>query len=395
MTGYIKTRGTFELYRSYPAISWDLPVASYQAATGTVVLQGMVPAAVKDMWLLLDGSIWTIERVEPSAGLTTLTIAPGIDAFDRPLLYPEAVPETAGGFIAMALLQEYRDQPDSDFSLPYLQVRCSDNAPFVRPEVSDAGLFSLPEYIRSVHDITQVRLFTSGYTLHAEIFPASLKTHTVLMDGTVSLQQQTYSRQFTAKVTVVQSTGATNFYVDANGAVSAQPPADRPKGEWRVVEARDNVEALEAAQQVFSENIAANKIAFSSPERYGLGDIIRTRLDGMAAELKITAIQKTSSDSRWHYECGELQTSLSERLRAAESIESLGGVSASGGSVKGNLGVKGRLSAGGGMDVVGPLRAEGDLNVNGILALSEEVYGYILPTTNLKDGRLFFLLEDD
>lgn len=388
MTGYIKTRDTFELYRSYPAVSWDLPVASYQAATGTVVLRGMVPAAAKDMWLLFDGLIWTIDRVEPQGGVTTLTIAPGIDAFDRPLLYPAAVPETVGGFIALALLQEYRDQPDSAFALPYLHVSRSDVAPYIKPEVSDAGLYSLPDYVRSVQDTTRVDLSVAGNTMLVHIVPAQLNIHPALMDGATQVLQQTYSRQFVSKVTVVQSTGATDFYVDSSGAAGTEPPSARPNGEWRVVEARDNVEALEAAKEVFAENVAANKISFVSPERYGLGDIIRTRLDGMAAELKITAIRKTSSDSRWQYECGELKTSLSERLRAAESIEALGGVPVSGGAVKGNLGVKGHLSAGYGMDVVGTLYADGQI------ILSEENYGYELPNTDLKDGRLFFLLEE-
>lgn len=381
MTGYIKTRDAFELYRSYDAISWDLPVASYQAATGNVVLRGAVPAAAKDMWLLLDGSIWTIQRVEPKNGLTTLTIAPAIDAFDRPLLMQPAA-ETVDLFIARALEAEFQLQPDAEFALPYLQIGVSGAAPFIKPEVSDAGLYSLPDYVRSVQDSVRVDFAVSGAAMLVNVAPALLTTHSVIMDGVTELKQQTYSRQFTAKVTVVQGTGSTVYYVDADGAISSDPPANRPKGEWRVIEARDNMNAMDAAKEVFAENVAANKIAFASPDRYSLGDIIRTRLDGAAAALKVTAIRKTSSDSRWLYECGELPTSLSERLKAAESIEALGGIPVSGGAVKGNLGVRGRLTADGGMYV-------GDA-----LVLSSASYGYELPVTDLQEGRLFFLLEE-
>lgn len=381
MTGYIKTRETFELYSSYDAISWDLPVASYQAATGNVVLRGSVPAAAKDMWLLLSGSIWTIQRVEPNNGLTTLTIAPAIDAFNRPLLM-QAAAETVELFIAQTLENEFRMQPDTEFALPYLQISAGGTTPFVRPETSDAGLYSLPDYVRSVQDSVRADFTVSGAAMLVTVAPAALQTHAVLMDGATELKQQTYSRQFTAKVTVVQGAGSTVYYVDADGAISSAPPANRPKGEWRVVEARDNMEAVEAAKDVFAENVAANKIAFASPERYDLGDIIRTRLDGASAALKVTAIRKTSSDSRWLYECGELPTSLSERLKAAESIEALGGLPVSGGAVKGNLGVRGRLTA------------DGGLHVGDALVLSSSSYGYELPVTDLQEGRLFFLLEE-
>lgn len=389
MYAYIKTRDSFSFYRSYPAISWDLPVASYQAATGSVVLRGQVPEAAKDMWLLFGGEIWTIDRVEPKAGLTTLTIEPAIDGFDRPLKLPSILPQTVGELIRTALIEEFRDQEDEVFALPYLRVSQSDNSPLVMSEVSDAGLFSLPVYIRSVQDLVRVSVYESAHALTVAITPADLQTHSITMDGDAELLQQTYSRQFTAKVTVVQSGSSTDFYTDRDGVISEEPPADRPRGEWRVVEARDNMEPIEAAREVFSGNVAANKIAFASKTQFSLGDIVKTRLEGQAASLKITSIRKMSSDNRLHYECGELQTSLSERLRAAESIETLGGVPASGGRVKGNLGVKGRLSAGDGVDVDGSLRA------NGLLILSDKNYGFELPTTNLEEGRLFFLIEGD
>ena len=389
MHGYIKTRSDFTLYAYRPAISWDLPVASRKAATGSVVLVGTLPPAVKDMWLVFDEMIWTIERVEPSNGQTTLTIAPAIMAFDRPLAYPAAVPETSGGLIAMALLQEWRDQSDEAYRMPYLSVYRTSEAPLMRPETTDAGLYSLPAYVLSLQDRLQVGFTIYGSQLLVGIDPIAPAEHVIFMEGATELLQQTYSRQAISKVTVVQSNASTDYYMDADGAISAAKPKNRMSGEWQVIEARDNIDPLEAAKEVFDQNVAANKISFASPQRFNLGDIVRTRLDGMAAELEITAIRKTSADSRWHYECGELQTSLSERLAAAESIEALGGISASGGSVKGNLGVKGRLSAGGGMDVIGPLHADGSL------ILSEESYGFELPTTNLEDGRLFFLLEPE
>ena len=180
----------------------------------------------------------------------------------------------------------------------------------------------------------------------------------------------------------MQSTGSTDFYVDAAGAVSTSPPSPRLAGEWRVVETRDNKPALEAAQEVFSQNVAANKIAFSAAARYELGDVIKTRLGEQPASVKITAVRQRSTDRRYYYECGELATSLSERLAASENIEALGGLSSKGGRVDGNLGVAGAATV------------DGVLTTNGLILLSSATYGTKLPTTDLVDGRFFVLLED-
>lgn len=382
MEVYVYSRSSFSFLARAAASSWDFPLASYQAASGSVVVAGELSPDYKDNWLLAGGEVWIIDRVEPKAGTTTITIAPGIDAFNRPIFLPSPVPSTIGSLILQALQDNFQSPSDAVYAMPYLDLASTATAPTVRPTVSESGLWSLPDYIRAVQDAVSVRLRVRGDLLRVEVAPASAAVHTALMGSTAELLQQTYSRQFTAKVTVVQSTGSTDFYVNDAGAVSASPPSPRLAGEWRVVEARDNKPALEAAQEVFSQNVAANKIAFSAAARYELGDVIKTRLGDQPASVKITAVRQRSTDRRYYYECGELATSLSERLKAAGSIEALGGLPASGGAVKGNLGVRGRLTA------------DGGLHVGDALVLSSASYGYELPVTDLQEGRLFFLLEE-
>ena len=392
MEVYVYSRQSFSYLARATASSWDFPLESYQAASGSVVVAGLLSPDYKDNWLLAGGEAWIIDRVEPADGMTTVTIAPGIDAFDRPLIYAGTGHESTGEFLLQAF-ELFRDPGDPVYSMSYLDLINTDASPFVRPQCSDAGLWTLPDYIRSRQDKTTVRLRVSGKRLRVEIAPTEPQTHAITMDGVTELLQRTYSRQFTAKVTVVQSTGQSTYYVDAAGAVSATAPSPRLAGEWRVVEARDNKDALEAAQEVFSENVAANKISFAAATRYNLGDAIRTRLDGQAATVKITAVRLSSGDSRYVYDCGELATSLSERLAASESIEALGGVSNKGGSVDGNLGIAGALTAGDGLTVGGGATVSGGLAAKGKVVLDAGAYGTELPTTDLEDGRLFILLE--
>lgn len=383
---YVYSRSSFSYLARATATSWDLPLASYQAASGSVVAAGLLSPDYKDNWLIAGGEVWIIDRVEPADGMTTLTIAPGIDAFDRPLIYAGTAHASTGDFLLRAF-ELFKAPGDPVYEMSYLGLANTDDSPFLPPDCSEAGLWSLPDYIRSCRDSTAVRLRVNRNRLQVDITPAAPAIHAVIMSGAVELLQRTYSRQFTAKVTVVQSTGQSTYYVDAFGAVSAAAPSPRLFGEWQVVEARDNKDALEAALEVFNKNVAANKISFAAADRYELGDTIRTRLDGQAAAVKITAVRINSSDSRYVYECGELPTSLSERLAASESIKAIGGISNKGGGIDGNLGVAGALTAGDGLTV------DGGLTANGKIILDESSYGPNLPTTDLAEGRLFILLE--
>lgn len=394
MEVYVYSRSSFSFLARAAASSWDLPLASYQAASGSVVVAGELSPDYKDNWLLAGGEVWIIDRVEPKSGVTTITITPGIDAFDRPIFLPSPLPTTVGGLILQALQDNFQRPADPVYGMPYLELASTAAAPAVLPTLSEAGLWALPDYIRAVQDAAHVRLRVRGNFLRVEVSPAAPTVRTVFMNGDAELLQQTYSRQFTAKVTVVQSTGASDYYVDAAGTVSATPPEPRLAGEWRVVETRDNKPALEAAQEVFAENVAANKIAFSAAARYHLGDIVRTRLGDQPASVKVTAVRQRSTDRRYYYECGELATSLSERLAASESIAALGGVSSRGGSVDGNLGILGAVSAEGGLTVSGGAAISGSLTARGMIILGPDVVGTELPTTDLVDGRFFVLLEE-
>lgn len=392
MEGYIYSRSSFSLLLRAIATAWDLPLEGYQAVSGTVTMIGELPESIKDSWLIFDG-IWLIDRVEPGGGMTTLTVLPGIDAFNRPVLFPASPPDSVGGLIAQTLQKHFQSPSDSVYAMPYIDLVNTDSTPLVVPELSEAGLWTLSGYIRSAQDMVRVRLAVAGRLLRVQIEHAEPEMHKVTMDGATELLQQTYSREFTAKVTVVQGAAVTDFYVDENGVAGLVPPSPRLAGEWQVIEARDNKDPLEAAQEAFSKNVAANKVSFAAPARYQLGDTIRTRLGGRQADLKITAVRKASSDSRYVYSCGELRTSLSERLKASESISALGGISDKGGSVDGNLGIKGRLVAGDGMTVIGETSVAG-LRTGGVIGLSAESYGTSLPTDNLFEGRFFILLED-
>lgn len=394
MFGYIKRKEDFYLIHAATATSWDLPLQSVQAATGTVRLVGAVPQEAAGAWLIFGGAIWTIDRVEPAEGLSTLSVSLGTEAFDRPLIYPAEPPATVGSFILQILRDNFQACPDGAYALPYLSLVNRDSTPLVPPDLSEGGLFTLPDYLRKVSETTRVELSVAASLLTVTIAPASPEEHTVLFGGAVELQQQTFSRSLTSKVTVLQEGVASDFYLGYDGTVSAEPPSPRMAGEWQVVEARAKAVPLETAQGVFAKNVSANKIVFASPERYALGDRIRTRLEGQPTTVEVTTIRLSSGDSRRVYECGELQTTLSARLAASGSIKALGGVSAKGGNVDGNLGVLGQLNAGEGATFGGPVTINAALTAAGRLVLGPESYGPALPTTDLTDGRLFFLLEE-
>ena len=321
MEVYVYDRRSFEYVTRAVATSWDLPLGSYQAASGSVVVAASFSADYKGHWLLAGGEVWVIDRVEPADGMTTITILPGIDAFNRPIML-SSEPATNGELIYQALLDNFKSPADPSYALPYLEITVTDETSLERPEISEAGLWTLPDYVRSVADRTNVRLAVAGNVLRISVAPTQLSTHVVAMEGSVELLQQTYSRQFTAKVTVVQSTGSKDYYVDADGMIGETPPSPRIDGEWSVVEARDNKDPEEAAAEIFAGNVSANKIAFMALPRYHLGDTVRTRLNDKAAAVQVTAIRARSTDKRYYYECGSLTTSLTPAILSSSCASS-------------------------------------------------------------------------
>lgn len=335
MRAYIKRRGDFKTVMMGSAESWKIPIASAEGDTGQIVLGEYASAEHTGNWLYIMGRIYLISQATPSNNQFTATIADPATAFDRKAVWPSAPAGTYGAFIEAALETDYLNCPDAAYAVPYLQISNTDTTPLITPELDDTKLYKLSDIISSARRAgVQINFGISGEKLAIGISTAAGATHNVFFsDGRAQLETETYSADNVAKVTVMQEQekaedadkdapteyAAYTYYLAADGSVSASVPSARAEGRWEYITCKADETPEDKAKELFAKNVDSYKIEFYSTRRYQLYDTVRLRLHGGAFTTQITGITYNSGDDRYLYRCGELATTIQQKVKKSLS----------------------------------------------------------------------------
>lgn len=345
MRAYIKRRGDFKTVMMGSAERWKIPIASAEGDTGQIVLGEYASAEHTGNWLYIMGRIYLISQATPSNNQFTATIADPATAFDRKAVWPDAPAGTYGAFIKAALETDYLNCADAAYAVPYLQISNTDTTPLATPELDDTKLYKLSDIISSARRAgVQINFSISGEKLAIDISTAEGATHNVFFnDGHAQLETETYSADNVAKVTVMQeqekAEGADKdapteyisytYYLAADGSVSASVPSARAEGRWEYITCKADETPEDKARELFAKNVNSYKIEFYSSRLYQLYDTVRLRLHGGAFTTQITGITYNSGDDRYLYRCGELATTIQQKVKkslsASSARASLGG----------------------------------------------------------------------
>lgn len=335
MRAYIKRRGDFKTVMMGSAESWKIPIASAEGDTGQIVLGEYASAEHTGNWLYIMGRIYLISQATPSNNQFTATIADPATAFDRQAVWPSTPAGTYGAFIKAALEADYLNCTDADYAVPYLQISNTDTTPLVAPELDDTKLYKLSDIISTARRAgVRIDFSIDGERLAIDISTAEGATHNVFFnDGRAQLETETYSADNAAKVTVLQAQekaeGADKdtpteyisytYYLAADGSVSASVPSARAEGRWEYITCKADETPEDKAKELFAKNVNSYKIEFYSTRRYQLYDTIRLRLHGGAFTTQITGITYNSGDDRYLYRCGELATTIQQKVKKSLS----------------------------------------------------------------------------
>lgn len=338
MRAYIKRRGDFKTVMMGSAESWKIPIASAEGDTGQIVLGEYASAEHTGNWLYIMGRIYLISQATPSNNQFTATIADPATAFDRQAVWPSTPAGTYGAFIKAALEADYLNCTDADYAVPYLQISNTDTTPLVAPELDDTKLYKLSDIISTARRAgVRIDFSIDGERLAIDISTAEGATHNVFFnDGRAQLETETYSADNAAKVTVLQAQekaeGADKdtpteyisytYYLAADGSVSASVPSARAEGRWEYITCKADETPEDKAKELFAKNVNSYKIEFYSTRRYQLYDTIRLRLHGGAFTTQITGITYNSGDDRYLYRCGELATTIQQKVKKSLSTSS-------------------------------------------------------------------------
>ena len=338
MRAYIKRRGDFKTVMMGSAESWKIPIASAESDTGQIVLGEYASAEHTGNWLYIMGRIYLISQATPSNNQFTATIADPATAFDRKAVWPSAPAGTYGSFIKAALETDYLNCTDAAYAVPYLQISNADTTPLATPELDDTKLYRLSDIISTARCAgVQIDFSIDGEKLAIDISAAAGTTHNVFFnDGRAQLETETYSADNVAKATVLQAQEkaedadkdapteytAYTYYLAADGSVSASVPSARAEGRWEYITCKADEAPEDKAKELFAKNVDSYKIEFYSTRRYQLYDTVRLRLHGGAFTTQITGITYNSGDDRYLYRCGELATTIQQKVKKSLSASS-------------------------------------------------------------------------
>lgn len=338
MKAYIKRSSDFRTVLMGTAESWSLPVASAADDTGQLVLAEYAPAEHTGNWVYVLGQIYRIAQATPSNNQFTATLADPATAFDRQAIWPDAPETTYGAFIKAALERDYLNCADAAYKVPYLQITNTDTTALAVPELDDTKLYKLSDIITTARAAgVRIRFGIDGDKLAVDISTGAGTEHNILFtDGRAQLETESYSADTTAKVTVLQAQEkaedankdapteyvAHTFYLSADGEITETAPTDRAEGKWAYVTCKADETPADKAAEVFAENANSYKIEFYSSRRYALYDRVRLRLHGAVFATRITGITLKSGDDRYLYRCGELATTIQQKVKKSLSASS-------------------------------------------------------------------------
>ena len=331
MIAFILRKSDFKTESQHAVIDYDVIMASTGSETGTIQLVGKIGTEHVGGWLVLEKNIWLISKIEPGEKESKLTLAPVLEAFERPIHLGESA-ESTGAFLAAELTANFKAPSDAAYAMPYLNIiNNASGISYIPPQTDDNGFYNLAEYIKLLEAEfgleIKFRVETKKLNIELGVRPTAEKT---IFFGTAEAQllSQTFTNKSTAKVTVIKDGVSTDFYLSASGEISETPPAERAVGGWEVVTSKGKEETAEdVAKSVFYKNIASHKIEFLSTRKFELYEKIRTNINGLPLQTNICFVGKNKKDKRYKYKCGELATTLTEKLGSIKAAASAGGAS--------------------------------------------------------------------
>lgn len=330
MLAQIRSMINYEALCAAEVISYDLPIATSADDSGSIVLRGTAAAGNEGHWLLFKNYIWLIEKATIADGTTELTLRPPVNAFSRSIALPNNSFTTAENFISSCINKEFKNNSDDYFKMPYLELNVSTGTPYTVPTLDNNLMFNLADYIRlrdavffdesgDVEKFGAACIFIpSGDTLTVGIQPISSEQHTAFFDNNrFWLEEQAHDYDRVSKVTVLGEDSSQDFYLLKDGTiVTLSTAANRTLGKWVYVAAEDDATAGDTARRVFANNSASHRIEFYSTEEFDVHDTVRMHLRGYEEydSYEITCVRISSADSRYHYTCGTLPLTLTEKV---------------------------------------------------------------------------------
>ena len=328
MDVWIRRSSDWSHRQRLPLLDWEIPFFSAANDAGSLTIPGEYDD-LNGEWAVVDGRLYLIDSCSPKSGATKLKILLPKNAFSRTLRYSGDSAEEYGPFIAGALTDEYIDQADPVYAMPYLSVSSSDTTEFIFP-VLDGETYTLLAIIDQAADAGVFVDFAPGQAGIAVTIAARSPATWALFagDGHTQIASQTYTSSIVAKADVrsieqdrdtgeVTVLDSGTFYWHEDGTVDETPPDPRIRGEWVQVDVTGDTTLLDGAVSAMASNAEAYKLEFWSDRVLRLGDEVVCRFGGILARGTVSYARTSFKDRRTFYRAGRASTTLTEKVGAS------------------------------------------------------------------------------
>ena len=140
-------------------------------------------------------------------------------------------------------------------------------------------------------------------------------------DGHTFLKSESYNEtNFVSRAVFFSTTNPSQkktYYLNSSGTVSHEL-SDQVKGtEYTTVLGSALTDAIcePLAQEIFDKNTVSHRIEFESDKELHLGQPVKLMLKRGTLDTTISCVKIKSGNNRFYYTCGEMVTSVSDRLR--------------------------------------------------------------------------------
>lgn len=317
MIAYVKRSSTFANYAMLNISSYDMTINSIFDDQSTFTAVGSDIDIDAGDFFVCDEFIGRIKTVTPGESDTVQIVCDNIlEFFSRQLVY--AAGSYCEEFIEDEMTAQYKSIADTSYDMPYLVITApAETTAFIVPDVTD-GLYSLKSYIAKVRRIKNIfTTFTvDGNYLDVDIAVTVPDSYKIVMnDGSHELISETYSNSKVVKVTVLQDSSATDYYLQTDGSVDTSAPSPRIAGEWQGIYLDVTDDAETKVADIFAKNSTSHKIEFRSDNVYNFYDSVSIRINSTVYNSYISRIKKDSGDSRYLYTTGELRVNFTDKLK--------------------------------------------------------------------------------
>ena len=314
MEGYIRKRTDFSAVL-LNILSYDVVLHSIFDATSTIVAAYRSDVAQGD-FVICGEYNGVVKQVAVTGRTMTLTCADIDSIFDRPLYF---APDTdtnqynIEGFIRVIITLFFRHS-DSMYDMDYIGFSSTNNTtPFFMPNLTDKNMYTLSSYIKAARRRgVNVQYDLTGEKLNMDFArtPTTLYKLDFAVNNTVT--SETYGGYSVAKITNYVDGCASNYYLLSDGTVTQNSnDSRRVYGAWEVM----NDATEEAILQKFAVSYG-HEIEFSSEKKLALLTPLQLKMpSGRLVTSFVSSIKRKSGANKYNYTAGELQTTLTAKLR--------------------------------------------------------------------------------